>query len=70
MPPFVAKAANAAGAEPDLPPKVQELLAGETPQAQLPRDSFSIKCNVAPSEVVAASLAQHSVVCSSHQTEM
>ena len=38
MPPFVAKAANAAGTELELPAKVQELLAGQTPSSILPHD--------------------------------
>lgn len=36
MPPFVAKAATAAGAELELPAKVQELLAGRPPRIILP----------------------------------
>ncbi len=38
MPPFVAKAVNAAGTELELPAKVQELLAGQTPSSILPHD--------------------------------
>ena len=43
MPPFVAKAANAAGAELELPAKVQELLAGWTPHIILPCND---QCNL------------------------
>ena len=65
MPPFVAKAANAPGAELELPAKVQELLAGRQPTDIPPVAPQSSQFQLSRVRVAFASLTRCSAACSS-----
>ena len=66
MPPFVAKALNAAGAELELPAKVQELLAGQTPRSILPHETLRILSQFPLVRGSTASQARRSMLRSLH----